>query len=201
MRNRLFWIKWIYRFTRLNDTLRLVGPCLWWGWIYIRYVTYNKERCGTLKRAVWYFKNGGVILEEGGVILWRGWCDTLKRVMWYFGDGGVVLWRGWCATLKRVVWYFKEGDVVTLKRMYLICVPFIVYVHISWSSKPGFWHPRTFSVIFIVLPLRCLSCITRRRRPHSPLTHITPPMFIMYNTTTSTTFTPHTYYPSDVYHV
>ena len=58
--------------------------------------------CGTLKRMVWYF-------EEGDVVIWRGWCGTLKRVMWYFEEGGVVIWRGWCDTLKRVGWYFEEG--------------------------------------------------------------------------------------------
>ena len=73
--------------------------------------------CSTLKRVVWYF-------EEGGVVLWRGWCGTLKRVVWFFEEGDVVLWRWWCGTLKRVVWYFEEGGVVlwiewcgTLKRV------------------------------------------------------------------------------------
>ena len=37
-----------------------------------------------MKRAVWYF-------EEGGVVLLRGWCGTLKMVMRYFEEGGVVL--------------------------------------------------------------------------------------------------------------
>ena len=59
----------------------------------------------TLKRVMWYF-------EEGDVVLWRGWCGTLKRVVWYFEEGDVVLWRGWCGTLKRVMWYFEEGNVV-----------------------------------------------------------------------------------------
>ena len=41
-------------------------------------VWYFEEsaRCGTLKRVVWYF-------EEGGV--------SLMRVVWYFEDGDVVL--------------------------------------------------------------------------------------------------------------
>ena len=70
-----------------------------------------KWRCSTLKWAVWYF-------EEGGVVLWRGWCgtlkmvvDTLKWAVWYFEEGGVVLWKGWlilckgwCGTLIRVMW-------------------------------------------------------------------------------------------------
>ena len=51
----------------------------------------------------------GMYLEEGGVILWRGWwrgwCGTLKRVVWYFKEGSMVL-------LKSVIWYFKEGGVV-----------------------------------------------------------------------------------------
>ena len=71
-----------------------VTEVLWRGW------------CGTLKRMVWYF-------EEGGVVLWRGWCGSLKRVVLYFEDGGVELWRwwcglwrGWCCTLKRVVCYY-----------------------------------------------------------------------------------------------
>ena len=42
---------------------------------------------GILKRVVWYF-------EEGRVVLWRGWYGTLKRVLWYFEKGRVVLWRG-----------------------------------------------------------------------------------------------------------
>ena len=39
---------------------------------------------------------------------------TLKRVMFYFEEGGVVLSRGWpwCVTLKRVVWYSEEGGMV-----------------------------------------------------------------------------------------
>ena len=68
---------------------------LWRGWH------------GTLKRAVWYFEDGGMALwrgwygtfEEGGVVLWRWWYGTLKRVVWYFEEGGVVLWRGWCGTI------------------------------------------------------------------------------------------------------
>ena len=81
---------------------------------------------GTLTRAVWYFK-------EGGMVLWRGWYGTLKRVVWYFEDGGVVLWRGWCVNLKhmtiltlKMAWVLKEGGwyfkdcvtrCVTLKRL------------------------------------------------------------------------------------
>ena len=38
--------------------------------------------------------------------------STLNRVVWYFEEGGVVLYRGWCGTLKRVMWYFEEGGVV-----------------------------------------------------------------------------------------
>ena len=53
--------------------------------------------CGTLKRVMWYF-------EEGDVLLWRGWCGTLKRAVWYFEESGVVLWG--------VLWYFQEGGVV-----------------------------------------------------------------------------------------
>ena len=48
---------------------------------------WSEQVCGTLKRVVWYF-------EEGDVVLCRGWCGTLKRV---------------CGTLKGVVWYFEEG--------------------------------------------------------------------------------------------
>ena len=55
-----------------------------------------------MKRAMWYF-------EEGGVVLRRWWCGTLKR--WC-----VVLRRWWCGTLKRVVWYLdEEGGVVFLR--------------------------------------------------------------------------------------
>ena len=59
---------------------------------------------GVKSKVVWYF-------EEGGVLLWRGWCGTLKRVVWYFEDGCVVLWRVWRGSLKMVVWYFEEGGV------------------------------------------------------------------------------------------
>ena len=59
--------------------------------------------CGTLKRVVWYFEEGCVVLWRGCVVLWRGLCGTLMKVVWYFEEGGVVLWRGWCGTLKRVV--------------------------------------------------------------------------------------------------
>ena len=47
---------------------------------------------------VWY-------IEQGGVVLLRGWCGTLKMVLCHFEEVGVVL-------LKRVVWYFEEGGVV-----------------------------------------------------------------------------------------
>ena len=39
--------------------------------------------------------------EEGGVVLWKGWCGTLKSALFYFGKGSVVL-------LKMAVSYFKE---------------------------------------------------------------------------------------------
>ena len=29
-----------------------------------------------------------------GVVHWRGLCCTLKRIVWYFEEGGMVLWRG-----------------------------------------------------------------------------------------------------------
>ena len=31
------------------------------------------------------------MFEDGGVILWRGCCGTLKRVIWYFEEGGVFI--------------------------------------------------------------------------------------------------------------
>ena len=40
----------------------------------------------------WYF-------EEGGAVLWRGWCVTFKRVERYFEEGDVVLWRRWCVCI------------------------------------------------------------------------------------------------------
>ena len=43
-------------------------------------------------------------------------CATLKRVVWYFEEGDVVLLRGWCGTLKRVMWYFEEGGVLLRRR-------------------------------------------------------------------------------------
>ena len=42
----------------------------------------------------------------------KRWYGTLKRVVWYFEEGGMVLLRGWYGTLKRVVWYFEEGGMV-----------------------------------------------------------------------------------------
>ena len=38
-------------------------------------------------------------------------CGTLKRVVWYFEEGGVVLRRRWCGTLKDVVLFFEVGGV------------------------------------------------------------------------------------------
>ena len=43
---------------------------------------YDTDRCGTLKRIVWYF-------EDGCVVLWRGWSGTLKRVVWWI----VCIWH------------------------------------------------------------------------------------------------------------
>ena len=37
----------------------------------------------------------------------EGVLCTLKRVVWYVENGDVVLWRGWYGILKRVVWYFE----------------------------------------------------------------------------------------------
>ena len=37
-----------------------------------------------VKWVTWYF-------EEGVVALQRGWCGTLKRVLWHFKEGGMVL--------------------------------------------------------------------------------------------------------------
>ena len=74
-------------------------------WCSAGYHWRRKNWCATLKRAVRYY-------EDGGVVLWRGWCGTLKMVVWNFEDGGVVLWRGWCVTMKMVVWYFEEGGVL-----------------------------------------------------------------------------------------
>ena len=74
--------------------------------------------CGTLKRVLWYFEEVMWYFKEGDVVLWRGWCGTSKRVMWYLEEGGVVLWIGWCGTLKRVLWYFVEGDMVLWRGCY-----------------------------------------------------------------------------------
>ena len=33
-------------------------------------------------------------------LLWRvPWCGTLKRIVWFFEEGSVVLWIWWCGTL------------------------------------------------------------------------------------------------------
>ena len=70
---------------------------------------HEKGMCGTLKRVMWYF-------EEGGVVLWRRWCGTLKRaVLWWCGCfRRVVRYIEEGGTLKRVVWYFEEGGVVVV---------------------------------------------------------------------------------------
>ena len=57
--------------------------------------------CGTLKRVVWYFEEGGIWyfedagmrlnMEEGGMVLCIGMFGTLKRVVWYFEEGCMVL--------------------------------------------------------------------------------------------------------------
>ena len=44
--------------------------------------------CGTVKRVVWDFEDGGMVFDDGGV---QGWCCTFKRVG--FRDD-VVLLRG-----------------------------------------------------------------------------------------------------------
>ena len=97
----------IYTFYTFRDVCYAIQSGLWpwwhllavkqnWCWI-IRYkLVFWRGWCGTLKRAVWYF-------GESGVVLLRGLCGTLKRVVWYFEECDVVLWRGWCGTLKRVV--------------------------------------------------------------------------------------------------
>ena len=59
---------------------------------------------GTLKRVVWYF-------EEGSVVLCREWSGTLKMAVRYFEEWCDTLKRV-CGTLKRMVWYFEEGGVV-----------------------------------------------------------------------------------------
>ena len=37
---------------------------------------------------------------------------TLKRVVWYFEEGGMVLLSGWYGTFKWVVWYYEERGMV-----------------------------------------------------------------------------------------
>ena len=54
-----------------------------------------KVWCSTLKRVVWYFEEGGVLLGRGGVLLGRERCVSLKRVVCFFEE--------WFVTLKRVV--------------------------------------------------------------------------------------------------
>ena len=44
-------------------------------------VVLGRWRCGTLKRAMWYFEEGVCYFEEGGVVLLKGRCVTLKRVL------------------------------------------------------------------------------------------------------------------------
>ena len=103
--------------------LRLVIGCLpwviifWYWWVWV-----------TLKRVVWYF-------EEGCVVLYGGWCGT---------------WRAWCGTLKKVVWYFEEGDVV-LKIAFLIFHYYVwllaVYVGLSYSGIVSLNFVCTFTCI------------------------------------------------------
>ena len=54
-------------------------------------------------------------IQEGDVVHWRGWCGTLKRVVWYFEEGGVVCiwsiyWSGW----QRLVWFGQHFLIVFL---------------------------------------------------------------------------------------
>ena len=57
-----------------------------------------------------------ILWDISSMLYIRGWCGTLKRVVWYFEDGGVVLWRGCCGTIKRVLYdalYFWPSSVKT----------------------------------------------------------------------------------------
>ena len=111
-------------YTRYDLLWRGLYMVLWRGW------------CGTLKRVVWYFEDGGVVIwrgllkrvawyfKEGGVVLWRG---LLKRVAWCFEECGVVLWRG---LLKWVVWYFEEGGMVLWKGL---------LKRVAWYFGKGCW--------------------------------------------------------------
>ena len=61
---------------------------------------------------MWYPEEAGMVLAYCGAVLLRGWCGTLKRVVWYFEEGGLVLLRWWRGTLKMVLWYFDEVCVI-----------------------------------------------------------------------------------------
>ena len=90
---------WIFHIISVHlHTVCSLIPVLWYGF-WFRWWQFNviggrgNWENGidivTLKRVLCYF-------EEGGVVLWRGWCGTLKRAVWYFEVGSVLLWRGWC---------------------------------------------------------------------------------------------------------
>ena len=56
-------------------------------------------QCGTLKSVVWYFEQGCVSLEKGGVLLYIDQCVTLYRWVSYFEKFGVLLHIGRRVTL------------------------------------------------------------------------------------------------------
>ena len=51
------------------------------------------------------------------MVLWRGWCGTLKRVMWYFEDGGVVLLHQ-VTSFFTLIWYLFEVKFLYSNRYY-----------------------------------------------------------------------------------
>ena len=63
-------------------------------------------------------------IQRGYVSIGR---DTLKRVVWYFEEGGMVLCKWWYGTLKRVVWCFEEGDMSLHMRLFNECAYFTYY--------------------------------------------------------------------------
>ena len=70
-------------------------------YIFFIIIIWNKFRNSCRDWESGWGKQGRNAKENG----W-GWAKngSLKRVVWYFEEGGVVLWRGWCGTLKRAVW-------------------------------------------------------------------------------------------------
>ena len=111
----------------------------------------SRGSCGTLKRVVWYF-------EEGRLVLWRGSAGTLKRVMQYFEYARVVLWRVSCGTLSlsmsAVMYWYVTRKLIFLSTTHVFLCWFIQNVVASRNRERKF---RLFSESYLYWK-RFVSC-------------------------------------------